>query len=433
MGAAYVAEGMAEMPATFSLFVRELPPSRGFLVAAGLDDALSYLEALQFGHDDLAFLESLGLFAPSYLERLAGLRFTGAVRAMPEGTFVFAGAPVLEVTAPLLEAQLVETFLLNQVTTETTLVSKAARYRSAARGRAVVDFSFRRAQGLDAGMKVVRATAICGLAGTSNVAGGQRYGVPLSGTMAHSYIQAHGDEAAAFRAFAGLFGPRTVLLVDTYDSRQGVEHAIDVARACRAGGVELLGIRLDSGDLAALAHHARRRLDEEGFPNLQIVASGGIDEHLIERLLDRDRAPIDGFGIGSDLGVSADAAVLDTVYKLVAFDGRPVRKLSPGKETWPGAKQVWRAPDWSVDVVALADEGSPVADGQPLLVEVMRDGDRTEAGRATLGDARACFERQWSGLPEPVKRLRDPVRPHVVASPALRQLTRDVDAEQGRS
>jgi len=431
MAAAYEAEGLAETPATFSLFVRRLPPSRGYLVASGLDDVLHHLEELRFGEDDLAFLERLGTFGPAALERLGRLRFTGSVRAMPEGTIAFAGEPLLEVTAPIVEAQLVETFLLNQVTTQTTLASKAARYRHAARGRAVVDFAFRRAQGLDAAMKLVRAVGICGLAGTSNVAGGRRYGVPVSGTMAHSFVQAHEEETDAFRAFADVFGPETVLLVDTYDSYRGIEHAIEAARSMRAAGVELRGIRLDSGDLAALSAHARRRLDEEGFGGMRIFASGGLDEHSIEALVERDRARIDGFGVGSDMAVSADAPVLDTVYKLVAFDGRPVRKLSPGKETWPGAKQVWRPPDWSGDVLALAGEPSPVPDGEPLLVEVMGDGARTGAGRATLADARARFEGQWATMPEILKRLRDPVRQEVTPSEELERTTRELDARMG--
>jgi nicotinate phosphoribosyltransferase len=368
------------------------------------------------------------MFGPALLERLAGLRFTGSVRAMPEGTVAFAGEPLLEVVAPIVEAQLAETFLLNQVTTETTLASKTARYRHAARGRAVVDFAFRRTQGLDSAMKLVRAAVICGLAGTSNVAGAQRYGLAPTGTMAHSFVQAYEDEAAAFRAFADLFGSRTVLLVDTFDTRGGVEKAIEVARALRAEGRELSGIRLDSGDLAELAHHARRRLDEEGFPDLRILASGGLDEHVMATLLDRDGAPIDGFGVGSDLGVSADAPVLDTVYKLVDFDGRPVRKLSSGKQTWPGAKQVWRRSNWSGDVLALAEEPEPVPDAMPLLVEVMHDGVRTAAGRATLADAHARFEQQWAGLPAPLKRLTGHDRFEVEPTSRLRQTTEEVDA-----
>ena len=428
MAAAYVAEGIAEKPATFSLFVRDLPRCRGYLVAAGLDNVLGYLEALRFTPDDLAFLEGQGLFGPALLDRLAQLRFTGSVRAMPEGTIAFAGEPLLEVTAPMVEAQLVETFILNQITTGTTLASKAARYRHAARGRAVVDFAFRRTQGLDAAMHLVRAVAICGLAGTSNVAGARRHGVPVSGTMAHSFIQAHEDEGDAFRSFASLFGSRSVLLVDTYDTRRGVEHALEVARELRDDGRAPRAIRLDSGDLAALAHDARRRLDEEGFPDMQILVSGGLDEHAIETLLERDHAPVDGFGVGSDLGVSADAPVLDTVYKLVVFDGRPVRKMSVGKETWPCAKQVWRRPDRRADVLGIHGERCPVAGGSPLLTEVMAGGARTAAGRATLEDAGARFEAEWDGLPEPFKRLREPARREVLVSAALERATREVDA-----
>ncbi|MGH9265271.1 MAG: nicotinate phosphoribosyltransferase [Acidimicrobiales bacterium] len=430
MAAAYVAEAMAEKPATFSLFVRDLPPARGYLVAAGLDAVLEYLETLRFTGEDVDYLGGLGLFGPEVLDRLAGLRFTGSVRAMPEGTVAFAGEPLLEVTGPVVEAQLVETFVLNQVTTETTLASKAARYRHAARGRPLVDFAFRRAQGLDSAMKLVRAVAICGLAGTSNVAGGRRHGVRVSGTMAHSFVQAHADETAAFRAFAQLFGAQTVLLVDTYDTARGVERAIGVARALReAGRPEPRGIRLDSGDLADLARLARRRLDEEGFPDMRILASGGLDEHLIEDMVAEGGAPIDGFGVGSDMGVSADAPVLDSVYKLVEFDGRLVRKLSSGKQTWPGAKQVWRRDGWSGDVLALAGEPAPGPDATPLLVEVMRDGARTEAGRATLADAHDRFEQQWAGLPEAVKRLRDPAGSEVEISSGLDRAAREWDQD----
>ena len=424
MAGAYLAEGMAEKRATFSLFVRDLPPTRGYLVAAGLDAALAYLETLRFTEEELDFLDGLGMFESPVLERLASLRFTGSVRALPEGTVVFAGEPLLEVTAPAIEAQLVETFLLNQVTTETTLASKVARYRHAARGRPLADFAFRRTQGLDAAMKLVRAVAICGLEGTSNVEGGRRHGVPVSGTMAHSFIQAHPDETAAFRAFARLFGSRTVLLVDTYDTRRGVERAIEVAAELRSEGKELRGIRLDSGDLAPLARHARRRLDGAGFPEIRIMASGGLDEHTIAALIEGG-APLDGFGVGSDMGVSADAPVLDSVYKLVEFDGRLVRKLSSGKQTWPGAKQVWRAADWSRDVLALAAEPAPEPDAAPLLVEAMAAGARTAAGHATLADAHARFEEQWAGLPDALKELRDPGRYEVAIGPGLDRATRE--------
>lgn len=425
---AYRQEGMADRPATFSLFVRTLPPTRGYLVAAGLDDALTWLEHLRFGADERAALAGLGIFDDDFLDWLAGLRFTGTVRAVPEGTIVFPDEPVLEVEAPMAEAQVAETFLLNQVTLQTVLATKAARCRHAAGGRSVVDFALRRTQGVDAGMKVARVARLVGLAATSNVAGAHRYGLPASGTMAHSFVQAHGDECAAFRAFARTMGDQAVLLVDTYDTVEGVERAIEVATELRDQGRAIRGIRLDSGDLASLARHARRRLDEAGFGDVQILVSGGLDEHQVHALVADGAAPIDGFGLGSALGVSDDAPTLDTVYKLVAYDGRPVRKTSAGKATWPGPKQVWRAADWSGDVLALADEAPPGPDHRPLLVEVMSEGRRTPAGGAGLAHANACFEGQWEELPGPLKHLTDPPPYPVEPSPALRRLTEEIDA-----
>lgn len=428
MAAAYVAEGLEESPATFSLFVRDLPPQRGYLVAAGLEPVLDHLENLRFGDDDLAVLDGLGVFDRPFLEYLASVRFTGRVRAVPEGTVVFAGEPLLEVDAPVLQAQLVETYVLNQVTTATTLASKAARFREAAGAKAVVDFGLRRAQGADAGMAAARAAAICGLAGTSNVAGAHRFGLPASGTMAHSFVQAYEQEADAFRAFARRFGVDTVFVVDTYDAVVGIERAITVAQECRQRGVEVRGIRLDSGDLLSLARHARQRLDAADLGNLLVFASGGLDEHEIERL-EAAGAPIDGFGAGSALSVSTDAPVLDTVYKLVEFDGRPVRKTSTGKATWPGRKQVWRGERG--DVVGLAGENGPRG-GQALLDEVMTEGRRTAAGRGGLTAASARFDEQWRRLPAPVRRLSDPDRWPVGPSPALERLTADLDARRPR-
>ncbi len=427
---AYRREGMAHRPATFSLFIRTMPPGRGYLVAAGLDDGLTWLEDLRFGKDEIAALERLAIFDRSFLDWLFEIRFTGTVRAVPEGTVVFAHEPILEVEAPIAEAQLAETFLLNQLTFQTSLATKAARCRHAAGRRAVVDFALRRTQGIDAGMKLARICVLVGLAGTSNVAGADRYGVAATGTMAHAFIQAHEDETDAFRAFARAYGNATVLLVDTYDSHRGIEHAIEVAAECRRHGTEIRGIRLDSGDLAALAHHARRRLDEAGFQDVQVLASGGLDEHEILRLTHDETAPIDGFGVGSALGASDDVPVLDSVYKLVAYDGRPVRKTSTGKEIWPAAKQVWRAPDWSVDTVALADEPSPAPDHGPLLVEVMREGHRTPAGQRTLAEANRHFEQEWGGMPDSLKSLSAPPEHPVTISNPLRDLAEELDQRQ---
>ncbi|HEX6238878.1 MAG TPA: nicotinate phosphoribosyltransferase, partial [Acidimicrobiales bacterium] len=396
---AYRRKAMADRTATFTLAVRDLPGTRGYLVAAGLADVLDWLEGLRFGPEEQEAIERLGVFPPEFVDWLGGVRFTGSVRAVPEGTIVFGQEPIVEVTAPIGEAQLAETFLLNQITVQTSLATKAARCRDAAGSATVVDFALRRTQGIDAGMKLARIGRLVGLAATSNVAGADRYGLPASGTMAHAFVQAYEDETEAFRSFADVYGEATVLLVDTYDTPRGVERAIEVAREMRQRGVEISGIRLDSGDLAALARDARRTLDDAGFPELRIIASGGLDEHKIHRLLHDERAPIDGFGVGSALGVSDDAPVLDSIYKLAAYDGRPVRKTSTGKASWPGAKQVWRSEDWAQDVLALAEEPAPGPGYQPLLEETMRDGKRTAAGSASLDEANQHFERQWARLP----------------------------------
>ena len=426
MVAAYVAEGISERPATFSLFVRALPPQRGYLVAAGLEAVLDHLESLHFADEDLAILDGLGLFTQRFLGYLGALRFEGSVRAVGEGSIIFAEEPVLEVDAPIAQGQLVETYLLNQVTTATTLASKAARFRHAARERPVVDFGLRRAQGVHAGMAVARAVRICGLGGTSNVAGGHQFGIRTSGTMAHSFVQAYEDEAEAFRVFARQFGSETVLLVDTFDTRTGVRRAIDVAKEFRARGVSLRGVRLDSGDLLTLATDARGQLDEAGFPEMQILASGGIDEHEIERLIGAG-APIDGFGVGSSLAVSADAPVLESVYKLVAFDGRPVRKTSEGKATWPGRKQLWRCDE--LDVLALADEAGPPG-GDALMEVVMRNGRRTTAGQPDLDAASDRFNQHSERLPRSVRRQSEPAGWPVRPSAGLERLTAEVDARR---
>lgn len=425
MAVAYRAEGVADRRATFSLFVRNLPSERGYLVAAGLDDALAWLEDLHFEDADLTALERLGHVTASDVEWLRDLRFTGDVRAVPEGTIVFPDEPILEVDAPIAEAQLAETFLLNQITLQTVLATKASRCRHAAAGRAVVDFALRRTQGIDAGMKLVRVGRLVGLSATSNVAGADRYGLAPSGTMAHSYVEAHEDETEAFRAFAGRHGESSVLLVDTYDTLTGVDRAITVARELRARGTTIRAIRLDSGDLSALAREARRRLDDAGLSEVGIFASGGLDEYQIRRLVEAEGAPIDGFGVGTALGVSADAPSLDSVYKIVEFDGRPVRKTSEAKATWPGGKQVWRARDWSGDVLALRDE--PLGDhgAEPLLVEVMRDGRRL--AHTDLAAAQDHFEHQWEQLPLEYKALENPAAYRVVLSAELRALTDELD------
>lgn len=406
MADVYRQTGMAGRPATFSLFVRSLPPERGYLVAAGLDDVLAWLERLRYEPADLEVVDRLGLFGGDFLEWLSKLRFTGSVWAVAEGTSVFAHEPILEVDAPLAEAQLAETFLLNQVTLQTSLASKAARCRQAAAGRAVVDFALRRSHGVDAGMKLARICALVGLSGTSNVAGADRYGVAASGTMAHAFIQASKNELDGFRAFGRAFGAATVFVVDTYDTRRGIDRAVMVAEEMRSAGIVPRGVRIDSGDLARHAQYARGRLDEANLHEMKIFVSGGLDEHKIHRLVTAERAPIDGFGVGSALGVSADAPTLDSVYKLVAFDGRPVHKTSTGKKIWPGAKQVWRAATWAEDVITLSDEPAPGDAYRPLLDQVMAGGKRMGAGSCSLREANEHFEQEWQELPDRFRALK---------------------------
>lgn len=424
---AYRRAGIDSAPATFSLFVRSLPDSRSYLVAAGLDDALEWLEELHFDERHLAAVERLGLFPPDFLDHLGSLRFTGDVRAVPEGTLVFAGEPLLEVDAPVGQGQLAETYLLNQLSLQTMLATTAARCRHAAQGRAVVDFAIRRSHGIDAAMKLSRVGRIVGLDGTSNVAGADRYGVRASGTMAHAFVQAHPDELTAFRNFASTFGESTVLLVDTYDPLVGIERAVQVGQELRERGQRLGGVRIDSGDLAALAATARRRFDEAGMPGVQVHVSGDLDEHRIEDLLAAG-APIDGFGVGTALGVSKGAPSLNAVYKLAELDGRHVRKTSTGKQTWPGRKQVWRATDWSEDVLSLLDEPPPGEGYEPLLVEVMHGGVRTPSGHVDLSRSHARFVAQRNAAPSALWDLQDAPAHPVRVSDAVLAAAAQVDA-----
>ncbi|HET9723377.1 MAG TPA: nicotinate phosphoribosyltransferase [Actinomycetota bacterium] len=424
MAASYLRRGM-DQKATFSLFVRRLPTNRGFLVAAGLEPCLGFLEDFRFDGSELEHLASSLGFDDATLEALRALRFEGDVWAVPEGRIVLADEPLLEITAPIAVAQLVETYLLNVITFQTTIASKAARCVIAADGRDLVDFAFRRTQGVDAAMAVARATAMVGFAATSNVEAGRRFGLPVAGTMAHSYVESFPTERDAFVAFATDFPTRTTFLVDTYDTVNGVRTAIEVIR--ELGLTERLGVRLDSGDLDALARRSREALDEAGMRHVRIFASGGLDEADVDRLV-RAGAPIDAFGVGTRVGVSADAPFLDSVYKLVEYDGRPVLKLSAGKATAPGRKQVFRGTGG--DVIALRDE--PVPEGhEPLLVPVMDGGRRTGPPR-TLATARQLFRGDLSRLPEPARRLRDPDPPGVRLSDPLLQLTDSVGADMRR-
>ena len=416
MAAAFFREGMRET-ATFSLFARRLPPSRAFIVAAGLEDALEYARKFGFTPDGLAYLGSLGRFEPAFLEYLARLRFTGEIRAVPEGTVVFPDEPLLEVTGPVIEAQLLESALLNTCHVQSVLASKAVRVVLAARGRELAEFGLRRSHGTDAALKAARCAWVAGFASTSDVLAGYRYGIPLSGTMAHSFVTAFADELEAFRAYARAFPDSAVLLLDTYDTIQGARKAVIVAAELAAEGRALAGVRLDSGDLPALSREVRRMFDEAGFPGVRIVASGGLDEHDIDALLAQG-APIDAFGIGTRLNVSADAPSLDLVYKLVRYGGREVLKLSEGKETWVGAKALYRTADAdgkaAGDLLALEDEPPPAGAVASLLRPAMHGGELLRP-HPPLSEVRRRCAASLAALPAGLLRLREhaeyPVRP----------------------
>ncbi len=415
MAASYLRRDMT-VPATFSLFVRELPPDRGFLVAAGIDDCLDYLESFHFDDEDLAWLAGHG-FSPETIGAFREIRFTGDVEAVEEGRVVFAREPLLEITAPLPEAQLVETFLLNQVTFQTAIATKAVRCRLAAGQIELVDFALRRAHGVEAGVAVAKLSAMAGFVGTSNVEAARELGLTAAGTMAHSYIEAFPTERDAFLAFVEDMPPPYTFLVDTYDTLAGVEAAARVVEELDLW--DRVAIRLDSGDLGELARAARAILDERGLGHVRIFVSGSLDEYVLERLV-ASGAPVDAAGVGTRFGTAADAPYVDSVYKLVEVGGRPVMKLSPTKETLPGAKQVWRR-EGKTDVLARRGEPGP-EDAAGLLTPAMRRGNRL-LERSTIARARARIEHDLSVLPAAAKRIRRPDSAAPVASRALEELT----------
>ncbi|MCW4148962.1 nicotinate phosphoribosyltransferase [Halomonas sp. 18H] len=369
---AYWKEAMHDTPATFSLFFRQLPPSRRFILACGQQHAAATLSQLHFNAAAIEKLASTGRFDDDFLSWLANWRFSGDIWTVPEGTPLFPHQPLLEVDAPIAEAQLLESLVMNLVQLESVLASKAARIVWAAGNRPVVDFGMRRMHGIDAAVRGVRAYKAAGLSGTSNVLGGLRHDLALNGTMAHSYILAHDDEPSAFRAFARHY-PNTTLLVDTYDTLQGVRHVIDMLRDIP--DLSVSAIRLDSGDFGQLASEARALLDDAGFSRIKIIASSGLDEHGIAELVAQN-APIDAFGVGTQMGVSADAPVIDLSYKLVEYDAQPRAKHSPGKINLPSRKQVYRRQDtagrYTGDTIAQRDE-TDIA-GEPLLRPVVKNG-----------------------------------------------------------
>jgi nicotinate phosphoribosyltransferase len=399
MGASYAALGMRER-AVFSLFIRRLPPNRSFLVVAGIEEVLDRLISFRFNDAALAYLRATGQIREDFLPVLADLRFTGDVWAVPEGRVVFADEPILEVEAPLIEAQLVETLIINAIHFPTLVATKAARCVVAAPGKTLIDFGLRRTPSIDAGLAVARASYIAGFAATSNLLAGKTYGIPVAGTVAHSFIQAFPSEIEAFRAFGETFPGGVTLLIDTYDTLQGARHAVTVARELAARGKRVVAVRIDSGDLAELSRAVRAILDEAGLHEVRIVASGGLDEYELAALT-RAGAPIDAYGVGTRLGMSADAPVLDMAYKLVEYQGVPRLKLSTGKQTLVGAKQVWRRRGedgrFTEDVIATRDESSPGAGWEPLLEPVLVGGEVRH--RPSLAAIRARHQEEMAALP----------------------------------
>ena len=423
---AYFAERM-NGSAVFELFVRKLPAQRHFLVAAGLAQVVDYLAGLGFTPEELAWLGRDARFAPAFVDSLRELRFTGDVDALPEGTAFFADEPLLRIVAPLREAQLVESRVMNLVHYETLVASKAARSVLAAPGRLLVDFGLRRAHGAEAGLLSARASYLAGFSGTATTEAGRRFGMPVYGTMAHSYVQAHADEMAAFDAFVRAQPDNAILLIDTYDTEFAAHKVVRLARQLQPRGLSIKGVRIDSGDLGEHARRVRAIFDAAGLPGITIFASGNLDEHRLRDLV-AQAAPIDGFGVGTRMNTSADAPYLDCAYKLQEYEGIARRKRSEGKATWPGRKQVCRRHGsdgrFEADALTLADE--PCA-GTPLLAPVMRGG-RLIAPLPTLAESRAYAAGQLAALPEPLRSLdAGPAYP-VEVSARLRALAAEVDA-----
>jgi nicotinate phosphoribosyltransferase len=411
--------------AVFELFVRKLPARRGFLMMAGLAQLVQFLEQMRYSVEELKWLRSTGMFSPGFVDSLAEIRFTGDLDSMAEGTVFFADEPVVRITAPLPQAQLVESRLINLVHYQTIVASKAARMVLAAPRKTLVDFGFRRAHGAEAGLLAARAAYVAGFAGTATLAANRAFGVPVLGTMAHSFIQAHDDEATAFERFARARPKDLTLLIDTYDTEAGARLVVRLAPQLAANGLTVVAVRLDSGDLAMHARNVRAILDAADLRQVQIMASGGLDEISLQALVSGG-APIDSFGIGTSLTTSSDAPALDCAYKLQEYAGRPRRKLSEGKATWPGRKQVWRHfhADGTIarDTVGLADE-APC--GEPQLLPVLREGRRVRELPA-LTQIRACGAASLASLPEPLRQLQEATVP-VQISPALRSLAAQMD------
>lgn len=419
--------------AVFELYVRTLPEQRNFLLLAGIEQALDYLEKLHFSQEDVDWLKQTGRFKADFLHWLRDLRFTGEVYAMREGSVFFANEPVLRIEAPIAEAQLVESRLINLVNYSSLIASKAARCVLAAPGKLLIDFGLRRAHGAEAGMLAARAAYLAGFAGTATVLAGQRYGIPVFGTMAHSYIEAHASESDAFLQFALSQPQNLTWLIDTYDTEAAAAKVVALAPQLHARGIKLNSVRIDSGDLAGHARQVRSILDAGGLQEVRIFASGNLDEVAIAHLL-AERAPINGFGIGTKLTTSADMAYLDSAYKLQAYAGKPRRKRSEGKATWPGAKQVYRIfgedSRFACDHVTLEEEIPPCDCWVPQLRHVMHQGRRINRPEP-LHSLREHAATSLTRLPHALRALATSAEPYPVSiSPRLQALAEWLDKDQ---
>jgi nicotinate phosphoribosyltransferase len=425
---AYFDQGMRQT-AVFEFFVRKLPPARNFLIAAGLEQLTDFLEELRFTAAELDWLQRSGRFRQDFIDSLADLRFTGDVDAMPEGTVFFQNEPIVRVMAPIREAQLIETRLINILHFETLIASKAARCVLVAPDKLLVDFGLRRAHGAEAGLLAARASYLAGFSGTATVLAEKLYGIPLYGTMAHSFIQAHEREADAFEHFARSHPNNCLLLIDTYDTEAAAAKLIPLAVKLRQDGIAIRGVRIDSGDLGKHARAVRDILDGAGLTQIRIFASGNLDEYEVEALL-KQGAPIDGFGIGTHLDTSADRPYLDCAYKLQEYAGRSTRKRSEGKATWPGRKQIYRLFDnegkMAEDIITLQD--APALAGTALLRPCMRGGKRL-ANLPNLDLARVHAKQQLAALPEALKSLEPAPAYAVTYSPELCNLRDKLEAQ----
>lgn len=416
-------------PATFDLFIRRMPPNRSYFLSAGLEQVLLFLERFKFTDAHLDYLRKQG-FADNFLEYLKSLRFTGEVWAAPEGTIVFPSEPIVRVTAPIIEAQLVETFLLNTVNLQTTIATKVSRVVHATKGKSVIEFGLRREHGIDAGMKVARSSYIAGCDGTSNVLAGLEYGIPVFGTMAHSFVMSFQNELDAFRAFSKTFPDKSTLLIDTYNDTAGAQKAAIIARELEKTGHKLGGVRLDSGNLQEISKKVRTLLDRKGLEYVQIFASGDLDEYKIAELLAQD-AKIDAFGVGTKMGTSADKPYVDVIYKLCEIKSQngeflPLMKLSKGKATFPGRKQVYRLIDkwgnFKKDIIALANEK---IDAEPLLTKVMEHG-KIIGNLPSLKETRELASKNLQSLPKKYHKLAEAPAYPVELSQALQNLMKQV-------